>query len=80
MTDTTNLSGLKLAELQQLASSLGVAGISKLRKGDLVAAIEAKRGDGAEAPAADSTPDAAVAADAPVAAPAADRVARRRAP
>ena len=58
MTDTTNLSGLKLAQLQELASSLGVAGISKLRKGDLVAAIEAKRGDdAAAAPDATTAPD-----------------------
>ncbi|MDP3207871.1 MAG: Rho termination factor N-terminal domain-containing protein, partial [Rhodoglobus sp.] len=43
MTDTNNradLSALKLAELQALAGSLGIAGASKLRKGDLVNAIE----------------------------------------
>ncbi|UYN83942.1 MAG: transcription termination factor Rho [Microcella sp.] len=49
MTDTTDraaraaipadLSTLKLAELQQLATELGVPGVSKLRKGDLVNAI-----------------------------------------
>lgn len=49
MTDTTDraaraaipadLSTLKLAELQQLATALGVPGVSKLRKGDLVNAI-----------------------------------------
>ena len=35
----TNLSTLKLVELQQLATALGVAGVSKLRKGELVDAI-----------------------------------------
>ena len=42
MTDVNNradLSTLKLAELQALAGSLGIAGASKLRKGDLVDAI-----------------------------------------
>jgi len=34
-----DLSALKLAELQALASSLGISGASKLRKGDLVDAI-----------------------------------------
>ncbi|RZS59178.1 transcription termination factor Rho [Microcella putealis] len=65
MTDTTNLSGLKLTQLQELASSLGVAGISKLRKGDLVAAIEAKRGDdAAAAPDATTAPDTSAAPEA----------------
>ncbi len=36
---SADLSALKLAELQSLASSLGIAGASKLRKGDLVTAI-----------------------------------------
>ncbi len=43
MTDTNtsaDLSALKLAELQALASSRGIAGASKLRKGELVNAIE----------------------------------------
>jgi len=35
-----DLSALKLAELQTLASSLGLVGATKLRKGDLVNAIE----------------------------------------
>jgi transcription termination factor Rho len=34
-----DLSTLKLAQLQQLATELGVPGVSKLRKGELVAAI-----------------------------------------
>ena len=39
----SNLSALKLAELQQLASQLGVGGVSKLRKQDLVNAITEHR-------------------------------------
>ncbi|WP_235477841.1 MULTISPECIES: transcription termination factor Rho [unclassified Frigoribacterium] len=38
---------MRLPQLQALASSLGISGISKLRKGDLVAAIAAKQGEGA---------------------------------
>ena len=70
MTETSNdLSGLKLPQLQELASSLGVAGISKLRKGELVAAIEAARGGAAapapnDAPAADAAPAEAPASEA----------------
>ncbi|WP_135850635.1 transcription termination factor Rho [Serinibacter arcticus] len=66
MTDTTDtaasrggsLSTLRLAELQQLAGGLGIAGTSKMRKGDLVTAIRSARGgDGAaSAPAAGRAP------------------------
>jgi len=41
-----DLSTLKLAELQALASSLGLAGASKLRKGELVNAIEEHDNEG----------------------------------
>lgn len=64
MTDTTSttaahggdsvaeLTALRLPALQALASSLGISGISKLRKGDLVQAIAAAQGQpGAEVPA-----------------------------
>ncbi len=56
MTDTTTLEGapparrsgslsaLKLAELQGLASSMGISGTAKMRKSDLVEAIKAKQG------------------------------------
>ena len=48
VTDTNQSSGsistLRLPELQAMASELGVKGISKMRKGDLVAAIDAARG------------------------------------
>ncbi len=69
MTDITTDSiatSMRLPELQALASTLGISGISKLRKGDLVAAIAAAQG-AAEAPAAQPTLDAEV--EAPVAAP-----------
>jgi homoserine kinase len=46
----TRLNGLKVAELQELAASLGIAGASKRRKGDLVDLISAHQ-DGAESPA-----------------------------
>ena len=49
--NTPNLSALKLAELQALAASLGISGASKLRKGELVNAINENGG-------AASTPDA----------------------
>jgi transcription termination factor Rho len=49
---SSNLSALKLPELQALASSLGISGASKLRKGDLVAAISDKQGGGAADPTA----------------------------
>ncbi|WP_236123528.1 transcription termination factor Rho [Cellulomonas palmilytica] len=38
------MAALRLPELQALASELGVKGISKMRKGDLVEAIDAARG------------------------------------
>ncbi|GAA1735680.1 transcription termination factor Rho [Microcella frigidaquae] len=50
-----DLSALKLAELQQLATELGVVGVSKLRKGELVDAItQTQNAEGAEAPAAEA--------------------------
>jgi transcription termination factor Rho len=60
VTESSNdLAGLKLPQLQEIASSLGVAGISKLRKSDLVAAIQAARGNvpavaSADAPTAEA--------------------------
>ncbi|WIB25137.1 transcription termination factor Rho [Curtobacterium sp. MCSS17_015] len=39
----TDLRALRLPELQRIASSLGITGLSKLRKGDLIASIEDKR-------------------------------------
>lgn len=57
MTETTapstrrgsGLSGMLLPELKQMASSLGISGVSGMRKGDLVAAIAARQ-SGTSAP------------------------------
>ncbi len=40
MSDTTELTGMKLAQLQQVASGMGITGASKLRKSELLAAIQ----------------------------------------
>ena len=88
-TNGGGLASLKLAQLQALASQLGIAGGSRMRKADLVTAIsDHQRGgsvadrDAAEraaqttaAPAAEAAPAAASSEDA---APAAERPARRR--
>ena len=68
------LSSLKVAELQELASSLGIPGGSKLRKGELVEAISARQAADAgesltlDVDVTDTEAPAAVEADAPVAA------------
>ena len=41
---STRLSGMKVAELQELAASLGISGASKRRKGELVELISAHQG------------------------------------
>ncbi|WP_115788866.1 transcription termination factor Rho [Arthrobacter silvisoli] len=75
---SSGLAGLKLAQLQALASQLGISGGSRMRKGDLVAAISAHRAGGstAQAPAkteakaeapAKAAPKARAAAKAPAA-------------
>ena len=49
-----DLGALKLPELQQLATELGVVGVSKLRKGELVDAITQTQNSGEAAePVAD---------------------------
>jgi transcription termination factor Rho len=55
----TGLAGMLLPELQQLAASLGVTGVARMRKGELVAAIEAKQGgtDGGGEPATAAAPE-----------------------
>lgn len=74
MTDTTDrassaaasdLTSLKLPQLQQLATELGITGVSKLRKGDLLASIVALQGGGSVAADADAdlSTDTAPAAD-----------------
>ncbi|MFJ4207251.1 transcription termination factor Rho [Paenarthrobacter sp. NPDC089675] len=67
-TKSSGLAGLKLAQLQALASQLGISGGSRMRKGDLVNAISAHRAGtpAAKAPAK-ATAKAAVAKEAPVA-------------
>jgi transcription termination factor Rho len=70
---SSNLSALRLPELQALAASLGLSGASKLRKGELVNAIsEIQNKSTTDAAAADSAPAAPAATVAePVEAPAA---------
>ncbi len=69
MTDVTNstaveipsdLRALRLPELQRIASSLGITGLSKLRKGDLIASIEDKRPEAAPADTATTLDGAGV--------------------
>ncbi|QAY74481.1 transcription termination factor Rho [Agromyces protaetiae] len=81
-TPRTDLTGLKVAELAELAASLGIVGASKRRKGELVELITQAQavaaGEGAEAPAveapveatADAEPETS--ADVPADVPAAD--------
>ncbi|WP_122260976.1 transcription termination factor Rho [Ornithinimicrobium cerasi] len=73
MTDTTNatrtgsLSTLRLAELQQLASSMGITVDAKMRKADLVSAIRGQHGGanvGARAGRSSRATDASVGAPA----------------
>ncbi|MFC7879717.1 Rho termination factor N-terminal domain-containing protein, partial [Isoptericola sp. NPDC057391] len=68
-----NLSSMRLAELQALASDLGVKSTSRMRKSDLQDAIRAARGQGARtagAPVAAATAAApTVRSDAPAQAP-----------
>ncbi|MCR1161239.1 transcription termination factor Rho [Paenarthrobacter sp. UW852] len=71
-TKSSGLAGLKLAQLQALASQLGISGGSRMRKGDLVSAISAHRAGTptTKAPAKASAPvkaNAAVAKEAPAA-------------
>ncbi|MDR6413916.1 transcription termination factor Rho [Pseudarthrobacter sulfonivorans] len=69
---SSGLAGLKLAQLQALASQLGISGGSRMRKGDLVTAISAHRAGTpatkAPAKAAEKATENHVAAAAPVAA------------
>lgn len=72
---SSGLAGLKLAQLQALASQLGISGGSRMRKGDLVSAISAHRAGTltAKAPAksAEKAPESTVApaSTAPASAP-----------
>ncbi|PYC81578.1 transcription termination factor Rho [Streptomyces tateyamensis] len=72
------LDGLVLAELQKLASTLGISGTGRLRKSQLIDAIKEKSGgDPLLASAGTSTTAAAPARAAKEAAPAAEKPARR---
>ncbi|MDH6587291.1 hypothetical protein M2161_006397 [Streptomyces sp. SAI-133] len=54
----TGLDGMVLAELQQVASGLGIKGTARMRKSQLIEVIkEAQAGGGAAAPKAASSPD-----------------------
>ena len=80
---SSGLAGLKLAQLQALASQLGISGSSRMRKGDLVTAISdhqrgssvadrpAKGEEAAKATTAKTTRASAAKAEAPQEAPAA---------
>ena len=63
------LTSLRLPELQALAAQLGIAGISKLRKGELVAAIDQVQNGtaAAEDVSGDDSADATAAASSPAA-------------
>ncbi|MEO6019442.1 MAG: transcription termination factor Rho [Knoellia sp.] len=50
-----SLTAMRLAELQGLASSMGISGTAKMRKGDLVAAIKSRQ-NGESGPVASSDP------------------------
>ncbi|RYQ17014.1 transcription termination factor Rho [Bifidobacterium pseudolongum] len=50
MATTSNLDEMKLPELKELAKQLGLRGVSTMRKGDLIATLQAAR-SGGEAPA-----------------------------
>ncbi|MFH5877994.1 transcription termination factor Rho [Arthrobacter sp. NA-172] len=71
---SSGLAGLKLAQLQALASQLGISGGSRMRKGDLVSAISAHRA-GASTSKAPTTAKAVAAKSAPSVAPDAGTVA-----
>ncbi|MFF7242344.1 transcription termination factor Rho [Embleya sp. NPDC008237] len=51
----TGLNGMVLAELQQVATGLGISGTGRMRKSQLIEAIQAKQGGSDAAPAAAAT-------------------------
>ncbi|MEO7753330.1 MAG: transcription termination factor Rho [Terracoccus sp.] len=62
MSETTTrplsgLSAMKLDELKGIATSMGIKGTGKMRKGDLVEAIRARQGGGTPRPETQSRPD-----------------------
>ncbi|MBT8161102.1 MULTISPECIES: transcription termination factor Rho [Arthrobacter] len=69
---SSGLAGLKLAQLQALASQLGISGGSRMRKGDLVSAISAHRAGATTTKAPAKAPARAAAAKSAAATPAAE--------
>jgi len=59
------LAAMVLPELQAMAGELGISGIGRLRKSQLIEAIQAKQGNGAAAPAVETPAAKAPAAEAP---------------
>ncbi|MGE9784297.1 transcription termination factor Rho [Janibacter sp. G368] len=60
------LSAMRLAQLQQLASSMGITGTAKMRKSDLISAIRAQQsGSSAPAPAKSAAKSTSAAQSAP---------------
>ncbi|MFI1578570.1 transcription termination factor Rho [Embleya sp. NPDC020630] len=68
----TGLNGMVLAELQQVATGLGISGTGRMRKSQLIEAIQAKQGGSDAAPAAAAATKPARATRAKAAATAAD--------
>lgn len=71
----TGLEAMVLAELQQVASGLGIKGTARMRKGQLIEVIKERQAGGGTAPAADTAgaaKKAKVSADTAATAPAAD--------
>ncbi|PJN23514.1 transcription termination factor Rho [Kitasatospora sp. CB02891] len=84
-TAAAGLDGLVLAELQKLASTLGISGTGRMRKSQLIEAIKEKSGGdpllaGGSAPAAPAAKKAAKSAAPAEAAPAAEEQAESAAP
>src|SRR6201986_1610372 len=65
----TGLSSLLLPELQQVAQQMGIAGTGRMRKSQLIAAIQEKQGGGAAGPPARAAQPAAGGAASEVSAP-----------
>jgi transcription termination factor Rho len=61
----TGLSGMLLPELQSLAASLGISGTARMRKGELVAAIQERQAGDAAPKASTSTRSRASRTEAP---------------
>ncbi|MFI6737963.1 transcription termination factor Rho [Nonomuraea sp. NPDC050451] len=74
----TGLSAKVLPELQKMAAELGISGTGRMRKSQLIAAIQEKQGGGSGEAAPASAPAAEAPAAAADAAPAAERPTRTR--